>query len=121
MVTGVEIVGLPLERPNKLLVRLQYVPFDFDKRTADFSKRAWTNDADAKETPNKTTWFTSDPDGKVAENSGRGRVTIGGFIPDPPSPITGVMLDNTEEGNIGLKGWVKTDFYGPDKPTQKIA
>jgi len=36
-----------------------------EARTADFSKRAWTSAADAKESPDHVKWFSSDPDGNV--------------------------------------------------------
>jgi hypothetical protein len=118
MATGVQLC----QDGNKLMVLLQYVPFDFTKLTADFSKRAWTKAADATTSPNNVRWYSSDPDGNVASDSDRGRVgTTYDVTPDPLSPITGVMLDlngGTGSNNYMLAR-IKTDFYGPDKPTKK--
>jgi hypothetical protein len=110
---------------NKLMVLLEYVPFDFTTRTADFSKRKWTTAAEATASPNNVKWYSSDPDGKVGSDSDRGRVgTMYDVTPDPLSPITGVMLDMAKTGwNVGhfMLARIKTDFYGPDKPTKKSA
>jgi hypothetical protein len=110
---------------NKLMVLLEYVPYDFNTRTADFKKRAWTTAAHAEKSPsdqrNSDKWFSSDPDGNVGDTSARGRVgTRYEVTPDPLSPITGVMLQQS----IGAGGQmfalmlarIKTDFYSPDTP-----
>lgn len=119
MVTGVQ---LWLEG-NKLMVLLEYVPFDVTTQTADFKKRAWTRAADATDSSAKAKWISSDPDGKVAPDSHRGRVGLQyNVLPNPLSPITGVMLDfnpGAGGGFMCVRG--TTDFYGPDKATPKTA
>lgn len=120
MVTGVQLWYQEL----KLMVLLEYVPFDFTTRTADFTKRKWTGVADAVASPNNVKWYSSDPDGNVAPQSDRGRVgIIYDVTPDPLSPITGVMLDMSGSPNWAnfMLARIKTDFYGPDKPAKKSA
>lgn len=115
MVSGVKL----LQDGNKFMVLLEYVPFDFTTRKADFTKRKWTSAADAK--PSASSWLTSDPNGSVAPDSPNGRVgTAYDVTPDPLSPITGVMLYN-QSPNTTEKIWyvlpyTKTDFWNPDTP-----
>jgi len=110
MVTGAELSI----QGNKMMVLLEYVPFDFTKLTADFTQRAWTSPSDAKETPS-IHWNTTDLNAAKDSQNPQGRAgTMYTVIPDPPSPTVGVELIF----NRGTGLWcsflgvgVRTDFY----------
>jgi hypothetical protein len=110
MVTGVK---LSIEG-NKMMVLLEYVPFDFKKLTADFKKRTWTSPSDAKQTPG-IHWNTTNLDAVKDHNNPQGRAgTIYPVLPDPPSPTVGVeLIFNPCAGGFTsfLGVGVRTDFY----------
>jgi|RhiMetStandDraft_4_1073278.scaffolds.fasta_scaffold05402_1 hypothetical protein len=88
MVTGVQLQI----QDNKIMTLLEYVPFDPKTGTADFTQRKWTVGSAALETPGEH-WFSSDPDGKVPNNSLRGRVgTQYSATPNPLEAIVAVEL-----------------------------
>jgi hypothetical protein len=99
---------------NKMMVLLEYVPFDFTRLTADFTQRAWTSPSDAKETP-CIHWNTTDLNAAKDSQNSQGRAgTMYTVLPDPPSPTVGVELIF----NPGAGQWtsfmgvgVRTDFY----------